>query len=94
MNPKNKQQFAKSIRDIFKYILLSDYKEVPKEKKVSFTISSSTSVVVQWSMLKELSLLLGTEDIGFEGDFEYGYYEEIDHIVSIYCLNVKFSEAA
>jgi len=86
-----KRQFETEVRKIFtdsnKYI--QNYKEIPSKSRITFEVSA-TCGAVEYKDLKKLSKLLGTSEIGFEGEFEYGYYEEIDQHVAIYCNKVEF----
>ena len=81
--------FKKQIEKIFKNKYIVDYVELKDRSELSFTLNGLSNVI-DYNELKQLFELLNTEDIGFEGDFEYGYYNEIDSNVKIYCLNVKF----
>jgi len=87
---KNQRVFEVAVKEIFPHKGISDYKELRAQAKITFTLTSMQYTAVEWSQLKQLSELLGTEEIGFEGDFEYGYYDDIDLKVMLYCLNVKF----
>lgn len=87
--------FREKIQTIFIGIPLYNYLEVPHESYIEFKLENrdwATNETVTYNNLSELSSLLGTTEIGFRGDFEYGYYEEITKSVFIYCNNVVFPE--
>jgi len=85
------KKFKSEVQKIFsRQLCLSEYKEFPDTGRITFKLESFHEGVVKYEELKKLSVLLGTDEIGFEGDFEYGYYEEIDKCVNIFCTNVKF----
>lgn len=68
------------------------YVERPKKGTITFELTRVDihSTLLQYDKLKQLSELLGTDKIGLAGDYELGYYDEVEMSITIVCEDVNF----
>lgn len=87
-------KFRKAIEEIFQKdcISVTDYKENKKKHTIMFSLwnISEYGVDLTYDKLRTLCELIRTDEVSFHGEYEHGYYDDIETYVVITCSNVDF----